>query len=94
MTRRSRVGGGDTSQSACGCCQDHRPASGGSLAGELVEVVGLGVGERAHREVAQDEHPGAVVLAQPLVPGSVGVRAGEVETVHSLMYPALLINDC
>ncbi len=52
--------------------------SAGSFGDELVEVVGLGGGELAHREVIQDQHGGPGELAEPFVPGVIGVPPGEV----------------
>jgi site-specific DNA recombinase len=56
--------------------QDQRAAR--PLGDELVEVVGLGGGEFAHREVVENEHGGPGELAEPLMPGVVGVAAGQV----------------
>ena len=50
----------------------------GPFGDELVEVIGLGGGELAHREVVQDQDGGPGEFAEPLVPGVVGVPAGEV----------------
>ena len=50
----------------------------GSFGDQLVQVVGLGGGELAHGEVVQDEDGGAGELAEPFVPGEVGVAAGQV----------------
>src|SRR5260221_14596368 len=46
--------------------------SAGSFGDELVEVVGLGGGELAHREVIQDQHGGPGGLAEPFGAGGVG----------------------
>jgi hypothetical protein len=56
---------------------EHERAAG-PLGDELVEVVGLGGGELAHGEVVQDQHGGPGELTEPLVPGVVGVAAGQV----------------
>jgi hypothetical protein len=56
--------------------QDEGPA--GAFGDQLVEVVGLGGGQLTHAEVVQNEHGGAGELAEPLVPGEVGVPAGQV----------------
>src|SRR5258708_1572266 len=52
--------------------------SAGAFGDELIEVIGLGGGEFAHREVVQDQYGGPGELAEALVPGVVGVPAGEV----------------
>src|ERR1022692_2614555 len=56
---------------------EHERASA-PLGDELVQVVGLAGGELAHREVVEDQHGRAGELAEALVPGVVGVPAGEV----------------
>lgn len=48
-----------------------------SLADEFVEVVGLGCGQLAHREVVEDEQVGADEFADALIPGAVRVAVGE-----------------
>jgi hypothetical protein len=48
------------------------------LGDEFVEVVGLGRGELAHREVVEDEDVGPDEFADPFLPGAVRVAAGEV----------------
>jgi site-specific DNA recombinase len=50
----------------------------GPFADELVQVVGLRGGELAHGEVVQDQRGGPGELAEALVPGVVGVPAGQV----------------
>ena len=50
----------------------------GAFGDQLVQVVGLGGGQLAHGEVVQDQDGGAGELAEPLVPGAVGVSAGQV----------------
>jgi hypothetical protein len=56
---------------------EHERAAG-PFGDELVEVIGLGGGELAHREVVEDQDGGPGEFAEPLVPGVVGVAAGEV----------------
>ena len=50
----------------------------GALGDEFVEVVGLGCGELAHREVVEDQEGGADEFAEAFVPAAVGVSAGQV----------------
>ena len=45
----------------------------GPFGDELIEVVGLGGGELAHREVVQDQHGGPGELAEPFVPSGQGL---------------------
>jgi hypothetical protein len=47
------------------------------LGDEFVQVVGLGRGQLAHGEGVEDEQVGADELADALVPGAVGLAAGE-----------------
>src|SRR5450756_301445 len=55
---------------------DH--AAAGALGDHLVEVVGLGQGELAHREVVADQERGSGPAPQPGRPAAVGVAAGEI----------------
>lgn len=48
----------------------------GAFGDELVEVVGLGGSEFPHAEVIEDQHYRPGELAEPLVPGVVGVLGG------------------
>ena len=83
MSRSSRdsatTGLGNSGYQSCGARLEVRiERAAGPFGDELVEVVGLGGGELAHGEVVEDQHGGAGELAEPLVPGVVGVAAGQV----------------
>src|SRR5664280_1342456 len=70
---------------------DH--AAAGALGDHLVEVVGLGQGELAHREVVADQQRGSGPAPQPGRPAAVGVAAAAGELPeglgeHSFAYPA------
>lgn len=58
--------------------QDQGFAGDGSIGDEVVEIIGLGGGVLAHREVVDDEHVRSGVFAHALSDGAVCVSTGEV----------------
>ena len=58
--------------------QDQRFGGDGAVGDQVVEVVALGGGVLAHREVIDDEDQGSGVFTHALTDGAVSVSAGEV----------------
>jgi hypothetical protein len=58
--------------------QDQWLGGDGAVGDQVVEVVALGGGVLAHREVIDDQDQGAGVFTHPLADGAISVPAGQV----------------
>ena len=58
--------------------QDQRLGGDGAIGDQVVEVVALGRGVLAHREVVDDQDQGPGVFTHALADGAIGVPTGEI----------------